>query len=105
MRAQPAAAPHRDRCRRGGGVAIVMKFSELRMRDVINIADGRRLGLLCDLELDVQHGRICSLIVPGPARFFGLFGRERDYVIAWDDIVKIGEDVILVDVPSYARSA
>jgi YlmC/YmxH family sporulation protein len=87
------------------GVGEVMKFSELRVRDVINIADGRRLGLICDLELDVQAGRVCALIVPGPARFFGLFGRERDYVIAWDDIVKIGEDVILVDVATYARSA
>jgi YlmC/YmxH family sporulation protein len=82
-----------------------MKISDLRVRDVINIADGRRLGLICDVELDLQHGRITALVVPGPARFFGLFGRERDYVIAWDDIVKIGEDVILVDVPSYTRSA
>lgn len=82
-----------------------MKISELRVRDVINIADGRRLGLLCDVEMDLERGRITALIVPGPARFFGLFGRERDYVIAWDDIVKIGEDVILVDVPSYARSS
>ncbi|HVB11038.1 MAG TPA: YlmC/YmxH family sporulation protein [Bacillota bacterium] len=83
----------------------MMKISELRVRDVINIADGRRLGLLCDVEMDLERGRITALIVPGPARFFGLFGRERDYVIAWDDIVKIGEDVILVDVPSYARSS
>jgi len=82
-----------------------MKISELRVRDVINIADGRRLGLLCDVEMDLERGRITALIVPGPARFFGLFGRERDYVIAWDDIVKVGEDVILVDVPSYARSS
>lgn len=89
---------------REGVRAVMMKISDLRVRDVINISDGRRLGLLGDLELDLQQGRVTALVVPGPARFFGLFGRERDYVIDWSDIVKIGEDVILVDVPSYSAS-
>ncbi|MBX5476698.1 MAG: YlmC/YmxH family sporulation protein [Clostridia bacterium] len=72
------------------------KASDLRVRDVIDVVEGRRLGFVYDLEVDLDAGRVTALVIPGPARFFGLFGRERDLVIPWKDIVKIGEDVILV---------
>ena len=40
-----------------------------------------------------------NLIVPGPCRFLGLFGRQDDYVIPWCCVRRIGEDIILVDGP------
>lgn len=82
----------------------MVKTSELRMKDVINVADGRRLGLIGDLELDLEQGRIKAIVILGPSRFLGLFGRERDTVISWDQINRIGHDVILVDVPNYTDS-
>lgn len=72
------------------------KTSELRTKDVINVVDGRRLGFIGDLELDLEAGRISAIVIPGPGRFMGLFGHERDVVVAWDQIEKIGQDVILV---------
>ena len=39
-----------------------------------------------------------ALIVPGPRRFCGLFGREYDYCIPWPCVKRIGEDIILVDI-------
>ncbi|NMP21628.1 YlmC/YmxH family sporulation protein [Sulfobacillus harzensis] len=83
----------------------MVKTSELRMKDVINVVDGRRLGLIGDLELDLEHGRIKSLVVPGASRFLGLFGRDRDTVIDWRQIQKIGQDVILVEITgSYEQT-
>lgn len=79
----------------------MLKTSELRARDVINIVDGRRLGWIGDVEIDVETGCIRAIVVPGPARWFGLFGRDRDYVIPWEQIVKFGQDVILVRVPGF----
>ena len=79
----------------------MLKTSDLRTRDVINIVDGRRLGWVGDVEIDLQTGRIQAIIVPGPARWFGLFGRDRDYVIPWEQIVRFGQDVILVNVPGF----
>jgi YlmC/YmxH family sporulation protein len=76
----------------------MVKTSELRMKDVINVVDGRRLGLIGDLELDLEQGRVKSVVVPGTSRFLGLFGRDRDTVIDWRQIQKIGQDVILVEV-------
>lgn len=72
-------------------------FSDLRYREVIDIHTGFRLGYICDAEIDEANGRICSLVTPGKAKFFGLLGREDDYILPWDAIVRIGRDIILVD--------
>lgn len=72
-------------------------FSDLRFKEVIDIHTGLRLGYVCDLEFDDCEGRIISLITPGRARFFGLLGREDDYVLPWGCIVRVGSDIILVE--------
>jgi len=74
------------------------KFSELRQKEVVNVCNGKRLGYICDLILDICTGKICAIIVPGPCRFFFFSRSDRDYVIYWKNICKIGEDVILVEV-------
>ena len=80
------------------------RLSEIRCKEVINVADGCRLGFAEDFEIDLQDGRLCALIIPGPCRFFGLFGREYDYVVPWCALRKIGGDIILVDiVPDKTR--
>ncbi|MBW7453370.1 PRC-barrel domain-containing protein [Paenibacillus sepulcri] len=74
-----------------------MKISDFQTKDVINIVDGRKLGQVSDLELDLRQGRIDSIVVPSYTRFFGLFGGGgTDVVIPWRNIVKIGTDVVLV---------
>lgn len=71
-------------------------FSELRYKEVIDIHSGLRLGYVYDAEYDDGEGRIISLITPGRAKFFGLFGREDDYVLPWACIERVGRDIILV---------
>ena len=73
-----------------------MKISDFQTKDVINITDGKRLGQISDLELDLKQGRIEAIVVPGYSRFMGFFGGGTDLVIPWRNIVKIGSDVILV---------
>ena len=74
-----------------------IKMSELRCKEVICVADGRRLGFVCDLEIESPEGCVKAIIVPGPCRFLGLFGRKDDYVIPWQYIRRIGPDIILVE--------
>lgn len=76
---------------------MISLFSELRYKEVIDVHSGRRLGYVYDAELDGTDGRLLSLITPGRARLFGLFGREDDYVFPWDSIRRMGPDIILVD--------
>jgi len=73
------------------------RMYDLRQKEIINQNDGARYGFVSDLELDTADGRIISLIVPGPGRVLGVFGRDQEYRIPWDKITKIGEDIILVD--------
>ena len=73
------------------------RIREIRNKEVVNICDGRRLGFVGDLEIRMPEGTVCALIVPGPYRFFGIFGRGEDYYIPWECIRKIGDDIILVE--------
>jgi len=73
-------------------------FSELRYKEIIDIHTGYRLGYACDLELDEREGCIASLVAPGRPRLFGLLGREEDYILPWKNIVRVGSDIILVEV-------
>jgi YlmC/YmxH family sporulation protein len=74
----------------------VIKISELQAKNVVNIVDGRNLGTIHDLEINLEMGRIDALICPGQGKFFGLFTSGKEIVIPWRNIVKIGNDVILV---------
>lgn len=77
---------------------MISCYSELRYKEVIDVHTGLRLGYICDLEFDVREGQLVSFVTPGKTKFFGLFGREDDYVLPWGCIVKIGSDIILVEV-------
>ena len=81
------------------------RLGDLRRKEVVNIRDGTRLGFVTDVEIDEVDGRIESLVVPGPTRLFGLFGREEDYIISWDEIETLGEDIVLVSVAMPDRRA
>lgn len=77
----------------------MLRAGDLRQKEVINIADGMRLGFVCDVEIDFESGNIESVVVPGQNRFLGFFGRDSDYIIPWNDIVRVGDDIVLVDMP------
>ena len=79
------------------------RLAELRCKEVINICDGFRMGCVCDVLINVCTGNVVALIVPGQCRFLGLFGREDDYVIPWECIRKIGEDIILIEISGAYR--
>jgi YlmC/YmxH family sporulation protein len=72
------------------------RLDELCRKDVINVKDGCKLGCICDFIIDPANGQICSLVIYGRAKCLGLFGREDDIIIPWQDIQTIGDDTILV---------
>lgn len=76
---------------------MAMKLSDLQCKEVICISDGRRLGFVSDVQFEMPEGKICAIIVPGPCRMMGMFGRHDDYCIPFDAIRRIGPDIVLVD--------
>lgn len=76
-----------------------LTYNELRKRDVINITDGRCLGRITDLRLRFPEGVLAGIVVPGRKThgIFKLFDRSQIYINE-SRIIKIGGDVILVDI-------
>lgn len=75
---------------------MVCRLEELRDKNVINIKSGANLGCVDDVVIDTCSAEVISLVIYGRCRFFGLFGREDDVVVSWENISVIGDDAILV---------
>ena len=71
-----------------------MRLSDLQSKKIINITDGKSIGNIIDVYVE-DNGSIESFIIETNKNFFSL-NKESDIKIAWKDITKIGEDVILV---------
>lgn len=71
--------------------------NDLREKEVINTCDGRRLGYVYDVEVDVCSGQVTAIIVLFDCRVFG-FGKCEELVIPWDKIACFGEDAVLVSI-------
>ncbi len=74
----------------------MVKISEFQIKDVVNVSDGKRLGNIGDIEINLTTGKIDAVVITGSGKVLGFFGREEDIVIPWKNIIKIGQDVILV---------
>ena len=74
----------------------MIRLSELQTKEVISVVDGRRLGFIIDLEIDVRNGKILSLILADQESKGHLFGKTEEMQIPWKHILRIGADVILV---------
>lgn len=74
-----------------------MRLSELQSKDIINVKDGKKIGNIIDIYID-QQGRSKGLIVEKTKFIISHFTNAGEIKIRWDQIEKIGEDVILVNV-------
>lgn len=82
---------------------LICRINDFKYKDVVNAADGVRLGCVGDVELDTRNATLTAVVIHGRYRLFGLLGREEDLVIPWEDIEIIGEDTILVNYRSQLR--
>lgn len=78
-------------------IIVEVSFLELRCKEVVNIVDGRRLGHIVDLIFDITNGRILGLVVPGNKNFWNVFKAENGIFIPFEQVCKVGEDAILVE--------
>lgn len=71
-------------------------FLELRCKEVINVTNGRKLGHIIDIVFDLPSGVIKGFVVPVD-KGFSLFKQSSQIFIPYNQICKIGDDTILVE--------
>lgn len=71
-----------------------MHLSEFQTKEVINISTGKRLGYIIDVII-TKEGLIKELVLE--ERKSRRFTSRESISILWNQIVKIGDDIILVD--------
>ncbi|PWU68942.1 MULTISPECIES: YlmC/YmxH family sporulation protein [Gracilibacillus] len=79
----------------------MITLSAMQMKDIVFIEDGTKIGNLTDIEINVEIGRITNLVVATKSKVFGVFGESREIIIPWENVMKIGQDVILVKKDNY----
>lgn len=72
-------------------------FLELRCKEVVNVVDGRKLGHIVDIIFNLETGCLQGVVVPGEKNFWNIFKGGMELFIPLSQIVKVGEDAVLVE--------
>lgn len=74
-----------------------MNLSELQEKEVIDISTGKRIGAIIDIVVSMS-GSISKLVLEERKSSRKLFANNKeDIYLNWNQIIKIGDDIILVD--------
>jgi YlmC/YmxH family sporulation protein len=76
-----------------------MLYTDIQNKDVINVLDGSLMGNIVDLEIEPNSGQIFSIWIRSYCNVLNIFNKGDRVNLAWDQIVKIGEDVVIVNYP------
>ena len=71
-----------------------MHLSDLQTKEIIDITTGRRMGIIIDVIVE-PSGKIKSLVLQ--EKRMKKFKSLEDYEVTWNEIIKIGDDIILID--------
>lgn len=77
-------------------VGEIVRLSDLQHKDIVNVQDGKKIGNIIDLKLN-EKGEMEGLIVEQTKFLISMFTSHNEIEIKWEQIEKIGEDVILVN--------
>ena len=73
-----------------------MNLSDMQAKEIVSVIDGRKLGRIVDVHIDIEDGKIHYFVAEQRHFFKRLFGKENETKFTFANIEKIGEDVILV---------
>lgn len=75
-----------------------MNLSDLQLKEIIDVSSGKRLGSIIDVIVD-SKGFIRKIMLDQKRSRGKIFSSNKEEVsIEWKNIVKLGDDIILVDI-------
>lgn len=75
----------------------LFSLTNLKDMEIIDVNTGTKLGFIKDLNIDCDEHRIISVVLPSQTSKISLFSKNEDIEVPWENIKKIGVDVILID--------
>ena len=81
----------------------MLKLSEFSLKDVIDDNTGNKLGRIIDLKINQENGKIESIIVGKGFRFINLITSKELIEIPYENVLKNGNDVIVVELPKIKK--
>lgn len=86
-----------------------MLLSDLAGKEIINLHNGAKLGLVGDADLDISfNGSVEAIILTSRGGFSGFWGSKGDrdrenLVIPWQTVKKVGSEVIIIDLQNRSE--
>lgn len=74
-------------------------INSIRAMEVIDIERGAKIGFARDFKIDCESSTIESILIP--VQKGSWFGKMEFIEVPWKDIIKIGDDVILVKLNAF----
>ncbi|MEF9992581.1 MAG: YlmC/YmxH family sporulation protein [Romboutsia sp.] len=82
----------------------MIRVSDIMEKEIINVKNGKRMGFISDIDMDINDGKIVSFTIFGDSgRGFFSRGGSEGQTIHWHDILKIGCDTIIVNIGSELK--
>ena len=71
--------------------------------EVIDINTAEKLGMVSDIDVDIETGQIKSLILPNRDFFLFSSTKNREHIVPWSAVRAVGREHILVDVEKQSE--
>ena len=76
----------------------MISTQDLRNKEVINIYNGKSLGFIEDIALDLEKGIVEGLVIPQQGGgLFSFFNKSSEIIVPWSCVRRVGDEVVLVE--------
>lgn len=75
-----------------------MKLSELQKKNIVELSTGKIVGKIIDVDFNIEDGKLTGFVLERSKYLKSIFSTESDLIIKYEEIKKIGTDVILVEI-------
>jgi YlmC/YmxH family sporulation protein len=69
-------------------------INAIKNMEVIDIDTGSKAGYIKDIKVNFEEQKVISLILPG--EISGWFSKTEDIEVLWENVIKVGVDVMIV---------
>lgn len=66
-----------------------MNISDFQIKDVVNVSNGKKLGSIGDIDINVTTGKIQAIVIGGTGKVFGFSEKKRKSSFRGEILLKL----------------